>query len=119
MATEKEYKDHDVIGTRLDDSEHIETAREEALHHGHLSAEELEIEKKLRRKIDLRIMPVLITIYLMNYIDRCAELQYLQRVLLTVFSRNNYAAARLQGLEEDLGLTGDEYQTGLSILFVG
>lgn len=33
--------------------------------------------------------------------------------------RNNYAAARLQGLEDDLGLTGEQYQTGLSILFVG
>ena len=34
-------------------------------------------------------------------------------------ARNNYAAARLQGLEADLGLTGDQYQTALSILFVG
>lgn len=33
--------------------------------------------------------------------------------------RNNYAAARLQGLEEDLGLVGNQYQVGLSILFVG
>lgn len=33
--------------------------------------------------------------------------------------RNNYAAARLQGLESDLNLTGDQYQIGLSILFVG
>ena len=32
--------------------------------------------------------------------------------------RNNYAAARLQGLEEDLNLTPQQYQTGLSILFV-
>lgn len=32
--------------------------------------------------------------------------------------RNNYAAARLQGLEEDLHLRGDQYQVGLSILFV-
>ena len=47
-------------------------------------------------------MPVVVTVYLMNYIDR-----------------NNYAAARLQGLEEDLGLEGDQYQTALSILFVG
>ena len=31
---------------------------------------------------------------------------------------NNYAAARLQGLERDLHLTGDQYQVGLSILFV-
>jgi hypothetical protein len=47
-------------------------------------------------------MPVVVTVYLMNYIDR-----------------NNYAAARLQGLEKDLGLVGDQYQTALSILFVG
>lgn len=33
--------------------------------------------------------------------------------------RNNYASARLAGLEEDLGLTLQQYQTGLSILFVG
>jgi MFS family permease len=31
---------------------------------------------------------------------------------------NNYAAAKLQGLIEDLHLTAEEYQTGLSILFV-
>jgi hypothetical protein len=32
--------------------------------------------------------------------------------------RNNYAAARLQGLEKDLNLHGNEYQVGVSILFV-
>lgn len=31
---------------------------------------------------------------------------------------NNYAAARLQGLEKDLGLKGDQYQIGLSLFFV-
>ncbi|KAL1953652.1 hypothetical protein VTO42DRAFT_2401 [Malbranchea cinnamomea] len=67
-----------------------------------LTPEEREIEKKLRRKIDLLIMPLIILVYLMNYIDR-----------------NNYAAARLQGLEQDLNLTSSQYQTGLSILFVG
>ncbi|KAK2750709.1 hypothetical protein FQN57_002782 [Myotisia sp. PD_48] len=67
-----------------------------------LSPEELILEKKLRRKIDSLIMPIVITVYLMNYIDR-----------------NNYAAARLQGLERDLNLTPEQYQTGLSILFVG
>ncbi|KAK3109950.1 hypothetical protein LTR53_016268 [Teratosphaeriaceae sp. CCFEE 6253] len=48
-------------------------------------------------------MPRLTRTYsLMNYIDR-----------------NNYAAAKLQGLVEDLNLKGDQYQLGLSILFVG
>lgn len=32
---------------------------------------------------------------------------------------NNYAAAKLQGLNQDLGLSPTQYQTGLSILFVG
>lgn len=35
-----------------------------------LSLAELEIEKKLRKKIDLRIMPICVLIYLLNYIDR-------------------------------------------------
>ncbi|KAI5267412.1 permease of the major facilitator superfamily [Aureobasidium subglaciale] len=66
-----------------------------------LTPEELEVEKKLRKKIDLLIMPLVVLVYLMNYIDR-----------------NNYAAARLQGLERDLGLIGNQYQIGLSLFFV-
>ncbi|RFU34721.1 hypothetical protein B7463_g1666, partial [Scytalidium lignicola] len=76
-------------------------SHDEVMHFGELTEDELVIEKKLRRKIDLLIMPLVILVYLMNYIDR-----------------NNYAAARLQGLEQDLHLHGDEYQTGLSVLFV-
>lgn len=85
-------------------SQEIKGADAEAAAHPRqqLTADELLLEKKLRRKIDLRIMPIVVLIYLMNYIDR-----------------NNYAAARLQGLEEDLGMTDQEYQIGLSTLFVG
>lgn len=35
------------------------------------------------------------------------------------FQRNNVSAARTKGLEEDLGLQGREYDTLLSILYVG
>jgi len=87
--------DVDIIGEK-----HIDA--EQAMHLRQLTPDELIAEKKLRRKIDQRIMPVVVTVYLLNYIDR-----------------NNYAAARLQGLEEELGLQGNQYQTGLSILFVG
>ena len=45
-------------------------AYREAMHGGMLSDEELEIENRLRRKIDIRIMPLVILVYLMNYIDR-------------------------------------------------
>lgn len=34
-------------------------------------------------------------------------------------NRNNIAAAKLAGLEEDLGLSSTEYETAVSILFVG
>lgn len=93
---ESQINDHDILG------EKVGTSHDEATHIGQLNEEELAQEKKLRRKIDLLIMPMVVLVYLMNYIDR-----------------NNYAAARLQGLEEDLNLTPSQYQTGLSILFVG
>ncbi|CVK86163.1 related to nicotinamide mononucleotide permease [Fusarium mangiferae] len=69
----------------------------------HLSDEELTaLEKRLRRKIDLRLLPCMILIYIMNYLDR-----------------NAIGAARLGGLEQDLGLKGNEFQTAVSVLFVG
>lgn len=104
--------DHDLLQDKAD------VSHEEAMHIGALTEEEKVcnqaysyampnahlsqiIEKKLKRRIDSLIMPLVILVYLMNYIDR-----------------NNYAAARLQGLEEDLGLSASQYQLGLSILFV-
>lgn len=35
-----------------------------------LSEDGREIEPKLRRKLDIRIMPVIILMYLLNFIDR-------------------------------------------------
>ncbi|KAK4452421.1 putative tartrate transporter [Podospora aff. communis PSN243] len=61
-----------------------------------------EMEKKLKRKIDWRLLPAVIIMYIMNYIDR-----------------NNIAAAKLAGIERDLKLTPVEFQTSISILFVG
>ncbi|KIK65313.1 hypothetical protein GYMLUDRAFT_239857 [Collybiopsis luxurians FD-317 M1] len=59
------------------------------------------LERSLLRKLDTR-MTILILIYILNYIDR-----------------NNAAAARLRGFEEDLHLTGSQFATILSILYVG
>lgn len=81
--------------------EKADVTHEEAIHIAQLTDVERRIEKKLLRRIDALIMPLVILVYLMNYIDR-----------------NNYAAAKLQGLETDLDLDDSQYQTGLSILFV-
>lgn len=45
---------------------------------------------------------MIVIMYILNYLDR-----------------NNIAAAKLAGLIEDLHLTGDQFNTSVSILFVG
>ncbi|XHG07461.1 hypothetical protein AWENTII_010608 [Aspergillus wentii] len=64
--------------------------------------ERAQAERALVRKIDFRLLPMIIIMYILNYLDR-----------------NNIAAARLAGLPEDLGLEGSQYATCVSILFVG
>ncbi|KAF2152784.1 MFS general substrate transporter [Myriangium duriaei CBS 260.36] len=60
------------------------------------------LNKKLVRKIDLAILPTIGMLYIMNYIDR-----------------QNLAAAKLQGITEDLHMTTQQFATSISILFVG
>jgi hypothetical protein len=56
--------DHDLLGDKATMS------HDDAMHFGALTEEELVIEKKLVRKIDMLIMPLVVLVYLMNYIDR-------------------------------------------------
>lgn len=60
------------------------------------------VEIQLRRKIDTRILPLIVLIYLLNYLDR-----------------NSITQARLYGLQEDTGVKGAEYQTAISIFSAG
>ncbi|KAJ5376838.1 hypothetical protein N7509_013724 [Penicillium cosmopolitanum] len=62
---------------------------------------EEKMERTLVRKIDMNILPVVVLLYLFSFLDRV-----------------NIGNARLYGLEEDLGLVGDQYQIAVSILFV-
>jgi len=59
-------------------------------------------EIALVKKLDRWIMPMLWSMYWLNYLDR-----------------NAIALARLDDLEEDLNLSSTQYQTCVSILFVG
>jgi hypothetical protein len=56
-----------------------------------------QVEKSLKRKLDARCS-LFVLIYIMNYLDR-----------------NNIAAARLGGLQEDLNIDNTQYATCLSI----
>ncbi|KAF2186018.1 MFS general substrate transporter [Zopfia rhizophila CBS 207.26] len=59
-------------------------------------------EIALVRKLDWRIMPTLFAMYFLNKLDQ-----------------NAIANARLNDLEDDLGLVGTQYNTCISILYVG
>ena len=61
-----------------------------------------ETEKQLLRKIDTRLLPLVVVIYLFNYLDR-----------------NSITQARLYGLQEDTHVTGAVYQTAISIFSAG
>ncbi|OPB36461.1 MFS permease [Trichoderma guizhouense] len=58
-------------------------------------------EKKLVRKLDFYIIPLVMALYLFSFLDRV-----------------NIGNARLYGLEEDLNLSSEQFQVTVSILFV-
>ncbi|WVR08894.1 hypothetical protein IAU60_005953 [Kwoniella sp. DSM 27419] len=65
-------------------------------------AEYARIQRRVLWKIDLRLMPMLFILIILNYLDR-----------------NALAAARVQGIEKDLGLKGNNFNVAISVLFVG
>ena len=66
-----------------------------------------EAERRLLRKLDMRFMPTIVLIYIMNYIDvRDTVLPMPPIWTLTFSQRVAVSAARLKGLSQDLGLSG-------------
>lgn len=65
-------------------------------------AELTKIGRQAILKLDARIMPCMVLMYIMNYLDR-----------------QNIAAAKLAQIQQDLKMTDVQYQTCVSILFVG
>ncbi|KAJ7160895.1 MFS general substrate transporter [Mycena filopes] len=58
-------------------------------------------ERKLWRKVDLRLMPILSLMYLFSFLDR-----------------GNIGNARLDGLQDQLNLTGNKYNIALTMYFI-
>lgn len=82
----------------------LETAQ--AAHIEHFESEDARQQqvrtKKLLRKVDAHLLPFLIVMYLLNFLDR-----------------SNLAQARQGTLEKDLGMTGTDFNLATSIFFVG
>lgn len=58
-------------------------------------------EKRLLRKCDLHVVPVITVLYMLAFIDRI-----------------NIGNARIQGLENDLRMKGDNYNIALFVFFI-
>ncbi|KAG9769112.1 putative transporter [Exophiala dermatitidis] len=57
--------------------------------------------RKIFRKVDIRLVPMLAVMYLISHIDRA-----------------NIGNAKIEGMIEDLGMTGVQYNTVLAIFFI-
>ncbi|OAX33928.1 hypothetical protein K503DRAFT_859493, partial [Rhizopogon vinicolor AM-OR11-026] len=71
------------------------------------------VEKRLLRKLDLRVA-FLVLIYIINcrtWPSKSLGVARLNRPLAS--------AARLRGLEEDLNMTGNQFNTLISVLYLG
>lgn len=59
-------------------------------------------EKALVRKLDLKLLPPVTLLYLLSFLDR-----------------SNVGNAKLEGLTQDLHMSGNQYLNGLTLYFVG
>ena len=57
-------------------------------------------EKKVLRRMDLRLLPMLALLYLLSFLDR-----------------GNIGNAKIEGMNETLGLTGSQYNWCLTVFF--
>jgi hypothetical protein len=76
-------------------------------------------EARLVKKLDWRIMPCLWSMYFLYVarFTRCPTTELTQS--RNYLDRNAITQAKLDDLEDDLGLVGNQYNTCISILFVG
>lgn len=92
--------ENEKIITQVD---HVEVVQDENSMHGLEQREQA--EKRLVRLLDRRLLPTVILIFLMNYTD--VSLRVMAAACLTPgMKRNALTAARVEGLQEDLHLTG-------------
>ncbi|GAW15115.1 hypothetical protein ANO14919_045240 [Xylariales sp. No.14919] len=117
MDTPKIEEPHEAIKYDKEEIEHKKDVIEEAAKKQGIDEEQIArfrrfteadadwhraMNKRVMRKVDIHLLPLLILMYLLNFLDR-----------------NNLSQARLGTLEADLGMTGTDFNLATSILFVG
>ncbi|USP74360.1 major facilitator superfamily transporter [Curvularia clavata] len=101
MSTQKQDANSLHNEKSMEAAEHKEVSIDGNLGHNE-SPEWKAAERRLVRKLDLTLMPIVWILYMFNYLDR-----------------NNIAQARLDNFEKDLGLVGNQFNIAVSILNVG
>ncbi|KAK7994533.1 hypothetical protein PG991_016121 [Apiospora marii] len=102
---------HNHTDTYPDEKEDVKTVEHAAGNNPYssLAAEDAEFMrsyegkqgKKVVRKIDLRLIPIMALLYLCSHIDR-----------------GNIGNAKIEGMDKDLGLTGNQYNIASTIFFI-
>ena len=84
-------------------------ASHESLPDGELLADDVRpaAERRLVRMLDMRLLPSILVIFIMNYIDVRNTVSPMPSPPLTFSQRVAVTAARLKGLSQDLGLSGN------------
>ncbi|ORY96884.1 major facilitator superfamily transporter [Syncephalastrum racemosum] len=100
----QKYPSQSTDGSFLEVMDHAEDQAPIAVEPASLAPleDDKRTERKLVWKLDLSVLPFATVLYLFSSLDR-----------------GNIGNARLGGLEEDLGLVGNEFYNALSIFFVG
>ncbi|KAL2870226.1 putative MFS transporter [Aspergillus lucknowensis] len=112
-ASHNRPTDIDVVDEKAHDPDHVEkvlhTVAIDNIQVLGLSSEDAEFytsyppeaRKKLLRKVDIRLIPMLAVLYLISHLDRA-----------------NIGNAKIEGLDTDLGLSGLQWNIVLSIFFI-
>lgn len=101
------------VSSESRDIEQVPHEKDPAIHNefsrGGMSQEDIafvanfpdERKKKILRKVDLRLVPMLVLLYLIAYLDK-----------------TNIGNAKIEGMTEDLSLKGIQYNVVVAIFFI-
>lgn len=71
--------------------------------------------KRILRKVDFRLIPVLALLYLLAFLDRELKWNKARPSSNYAYIGSNIANARVAGMNEELELTGQQYNMALTV----